>query len=205
MELITDRFYLLSTIAALAVDSDDDVCYGGTTEDALAIIRPPLNEKDAWFAKVLDTGELIYIRQFDAANKDELKAIKVGLKKDLLFAGYTVLFTGANYGYEDALLMNYRLEEIVRNPPLISSNLGTRVTGINPSTVRSGVNFMLQGIVGNVKAVFLNGRPAAFQSSSPFSQLQAQAPTVSATTNFNVTVSTGCRQVNAPGQLTVTP
>lgn len=195
-----------TTIAALEVDADGDVYYGGTTFGALAITRPPLNESDAWFAKSLgSTGELIYIRQFDAVNKDELNAIKVGLNKDLLLAGYTVLFTGANFGYEDALLMKYRLEGIVRNPPFNPAQLGTRVTGINPSTVRSGANFALQGIFGDVKAVFLNGRPVSFTSNGAFSSLQAQAPIVSATTNFNVTVSTGCRQVNAPVQLTVTP
>lgn len=195
----------LTTISAIEVDSNGDVYYGGTTEGALAITRPPLNEKDAWFAKSLgSTGELIYIRQFDAVNKDELNAIKVGLNGDLLFAGYTVLFTGNNYGFEDVLLMKYRLEENVRNPPPSPIQLTTRVTGINPSSVRSGTTFTLQGIFGDVKAVFLNGIPTSF-SGNNFTQLQAQAPTVTTTTSFNVTVSTGCRQLNAPVQLTVTP
>lgn len=185
------------TIGDMVADANGNIIYSGTTTGNLAAINPGPNW-DAWFAKRAPDGALFFIRQFAVADSDSFNAISLDASGNAFLAGTTVNFKNINYGFEDVLLVKYSLNTgaVLFRPS---------ITGPVPASVRSGVQFTIQGAnFSGVTGVYFDGQPLQFRVVSP-SQITVTAPTVNSSRTANLTVSLNCLQLNSPAQLTVTP
>lgn len=180
----------------LAVDAGGNAIYAGSTQGSLSGQNPD-GQWDGWLAKRSSTGNLVFVRQFAVANKDQLRAISLDNAGNALLAGNTVWFKNpVAFGYEDALIIKYSLNATPFLAPFVTTN---------PTSVRSGQQFVIEG--GNffdVQGVFFNGQALQIVSST-LNRITVVAPNVPSATPGNITVSSNCHQVNSPTALTVAP
>lgn len=183
-------------IGDLTTDASGNVIYAGNSKGNLAAANPDANT-DIWIAKRNANGSLFFIRQFAVTNKDEAEAIALDNAGNLLLAGNTVDFKNINFGYEDAFVMKYSLNNGMVFTPFI--------TQFNAASVRAGTQFTIEG--GNffgIQAVYFDGQPINFTLTS-FSRITATAPPVSSSRTGTITISVDCFQTNSPTRLTVMP
>lgn len=188
-------------IGDLTTDASGNVIYAGNTKGNLAATNPDTHT-DIWIAKRNANGSLFFVRQFAVENKDEAEAVALDNAGNLLLAGNTVLFRSLNFGYEDAFVMKYSLNNGSIFTPFITQ---FSAAGVSTTSVRGGTQFTIEG--GNffgIQAVYFDGQPINFTLTS-FSRITATAPTVSSSRTGTITISVDCFQTNSPTRLTVTP
>ncbi|HMS43258.1 MAG TPA: IPT/TIG domain-containing protein [Pyrinomonadaceae bacterium] len=188
-------------IGDLTIDASGNVIYAGTTKGNLAAANPDTNT-DIWIAKRNTNGSLFFVRQFAVTNKDEAEAVALDNAGNLLLAGNTVDFKNINFGYEDAFVMKYSLNNSSIFTPFITQ---FSAAGVSTTSVRGGTQFTIEG--GNffgIQAVYFDGQPINFTLTSS-SRITATAPPVSSSRTGTITISVDCFQTNSPTRLTATP